>query len=265
PEVAAALQEQYLPRFAGDHLPQTATGRILALAERLDTLAGIFAIGQKPSGAKDPFALRRAALGVLRILIEQQLPLDLADLLDKAADGLAAQLGAKPATHETLDYIFERLRAYYQEQGIGAEWVEAVACLKPTQPLDFDRRVKAVAAFRQLSAAESLATANKRISNILKKVEGMLPESIQPALLQVPAEQALAQAIQHQEDTVTPLFAAGEYEAALLSLAALREPVDRFFDDVMVMTEDLNLRYNRLALLNRLRGLFLRVADFSVL
>lgn len=265
PEVAAALEEQYLPRFAGDGLPQTPTGRILALAERLDTLAGIFAIGQKPSGAKDPFALRRAALGVLRILIEQHLPLDLVALLDQAADGLTAQLGAKPATHEVLDYILERLRAYYQEQGIGAELVEAVASLKPSQPLDFDRRVKAVAAFRQLSAAESLAAANKRISNILKKVEGALPESIQPALLQLPAEQALAQAIQHQDNKVTPLFAAGEYEAALLSLAALREPVDRFFEEVMVMADDLDLRQNRLALLNRLRGLFLRVADLSVL
>lgn len=264
-EVATAMEEQYMPRFAGDELPATATGRILALAERLDTLAGIFGIGQKPTGAKDPFALRRAALGVLRILIELQLPLDLADLLDKAADGLSVQLGNKPETQEALDYILERLRAYYQEQGIGAELVEAVASLKPTQPLDFDRRVKAVAAFRQLMAAESLAAANKRISNILKKVEGELPEAVSAEWLQLDAEKALANAVQVQQDKVTPLFAAGDYEAALLSLAELREPTDKFFDEVMVMAEDMALRNNRLALLNQMRGLFLRVADLSVL
>lgn len=264
-EVASAMEEQYMPRFAGDELPSTATGRILALAERLDTLTGIFGIGQKPTGAKDPFALRRAALGVLRILIELQLPLDLADLLDKAADGLTPHLGSKPETQEALDYILERLRAYYQEQGIGAELVEAVASLKPTQPLDFDRRVKAVAAFRQLTASESLAAANKRIGNILKKVDGSLPESVNPTLLQLDAEKALASAVQYQENKVVPLFAAGQYEAALLSLAELREPVDKFFDDVMVMADDVDLKNNRLALLNRLRGLFLRVADLSVL
>ena len=265
-EVASAMEEQYMPRFAGDELPSTATGRILALAERLDTLAGIFGVGQKPTGAKDPFALRRAALGVLRILIElEELPLDLADLLDKAADGLTAQLGSKPETQEALDYILERLRSYYQEQGIGAELVEAVASLKPTQPLDFDQRVKAVAAFRQLTAAESLAAANKRISNILKKVDGSLPETVNPGLLQLDAEHVLANAVQYQENKVTPLFAAGEYEAALLSLAELREPVDKFFDEVMVMADDVDLKNNRLALLNRLRGLFLRVADLSVL
>jgi glycyl-tRNA synthetase beta chain len=264
-EVASAMEEQYMPRFAGDELPSTATGRILALAERLDTLTGIFGIGQKPTGAKDPFGLRRAALGVLRILIELQLPLDLAELLDKAADGLTPHLGSKPDTQAALDYILERLRAYYHEQGIGAELVEAVASLKLTQPLDFDRRVKAVAAFRQLTAAESLAAANKRIGNILKKVEGSLPDSVNPTLLQLEAEQALASAVQYQENKVIPLFAAGQYEAALLSLAELREPVDKFFDDVMVMADDVDLKNNRLALLNRLRGLFLRVADLSVL
>ena len=264
-EVAAALDEQYMPRFAGDELPASKTGQILALAERLDTLAGIFGIGQKPTGAKDPFGLRRAALGALRLLIEKQLPLDLADLLDKAADNLSAQLGSKPVTNETVDYILERLRGYYQEQGIGGDVVEAVAALKPTQPLDFDRRVKAVAAFRQLTAAESLAAANKRISNILKKVDGELPQTVNADLLQLPAEQALAQAVQAQQDKVLPLFASGDYEAALLSLAELREPVDQFFDEVMVMADDVALKNNRLALLNSLRGLFLRVADLSVL
>jgi glycyl-tRNA synthetase beta chain len=264
-EVAQALDEQYMPRFAGDALPSTTTGTILALAERLDTLTGIFGIGQKPTGAKDPFGLRRAALGVLRLLIEKQLPLDLAALLDKAADGLSAQLGSKPATNETLDYVLERLKGYYQEQGINGALVDAVAALKVSQPLDFDRRVKAVAAFRQLSAAESLAAANKRISNILKKVDGELPAQVDASLLQLPAEQALAAAVQAQQAKVEPLFAQGDYEAALLSLAELREPVDKFFDDVMVMADDLALRNNRLALLNSLRSLFLRVADLSVL
>jgi glycyl-tRNA synthetase beta chain len=264
-EVSAALDEQYMPRFAGDELPQSKTGQILALAERLDTLAGIFGIGQKPTGAKDPFGLRRAALGALRLLIEKQLPLDLADLLDQAANNLSTQLGNKPSTGETLDYILDRLRGYYQERGIGAAIVEAVAALKPSQPLDFDRRVKAVAAFRQLTASESLAAANKRISNILKKVEGELPTRVDMSLLQESAEKALADAIFTQESTVLPLFASGDYEAALLSLASLREPVDQFFTDVMVMADDMALRNNRLALLNQMRGLFLRVADLSVL
>ncbi|MCB1639213.1 MAG: glycine--tRNA ligase subunit beta, partial [Thiothrix sp.] len=263
--VAQAMEEQYLPRQAGDVLPASETGRVLALAERLDTLAGIFAIGQKPTGTKDPFALRRAALGVLRILIEQELPLDLAQLLDKAADGLMAQLGHKPEMQEALDYVLERLRAYYQEQGVSVAIVDAVAAVKPTRPLDFERRVKAVAAFRQLSAAEALAAANKRISNILRKVDTGLPETVTADLLHEPAEQALAAAIADQEARVLPLFAAGDYETALFSLVELREPVDQFFDGVMVMAEDEALRNNRLALLNRLRGLFLRVADLSVL
>lgn len=264
-EVAQALEEQYLPRFAGDQLPSTSTGRILALAERIDTLAGIFAIGQKPTGTKDPFGLRRLALGVLRILIEQKLSLDLADLLDQAAHNLTALLGKKPDMQEALDYILERLRAYYQEQGINTELIEAVAALKPTQPLDFEQRLKAVVSFRRLTASESLAAANKRISNILKKVETAIPAEVDPSLLKENAEQTLAASLQAQQTKVLPLFAVGDYEEALLSLAHLREPVDNFFNDVMVMTEDEALRNNRLALLNQLRGLFLRVADLSVL
>jgi len=265
PEVALALEEQYLPRHAGDALPSTATGRILALSERLDTIAGIFGIGQKPTGTKDPFGLRRAALGVLRIMIEQDLRLDLADLLDQAATQLSAQLGEKPDQQAALDYILERLRAYYQEQGINVELVEAVATLKPTQPLDFDQRVKAVAAFRKLPEAESLAAANKRISNILKKAGDAIPARVDTHLLQEAAERDLHAAIEAQQAIVEPLYAAGDYEQALQSLASLREPVDRFFDEVMVMAEDEALKNNRLALLNQLRGLFLRVADLSVL
>ena len=264
-EVAQAMEEQYLPKYAGDELPASTTGRVLALAERIDTLTGIFAIGQKPTGSKDPFALRRAALGILRIMIELELPLDLADVLDNAAEQLAERLGAKPDTQAALDYILERLRAYYQDQGINAELVEAVATLKPTQPLDFDRRIKAVEAFRQLTAAESLAAANKRIGNILSKVEGELTETVDAALLQEPAEQALAAAVTAQQKKVFPLFAAGEYQSALMSLSELQQAVDNFFDEVMVMADDEALKHNRLALLNNLRGLFLQVADLSVL
>lgn len=264
-EVALALNEQYQPRFAGDELPSTQTGRILALAERIDTLVGIFAIGQKPTGTKDPFSLRRAAVGVLRIIIEQRLPLDLVQLLDVAAENLTSTLGKKPNIDEVRDYIFERLRAYYQEQGINAELVESVAALKPTQPLDFDHRVKAVAAFKGLPEADSLAAANKRISNILRKVETSIPATVNTELLILPAEQALFKAVTEQQQIVQPLFAQGEYEKALNSLAALRTPVDQFFDDVMVMDENVQLRDNRLALLNQLRGLFLQVADLSVL
>ena len=264
-EVALALNEQYQPRFAGDVLPSTQTGRILALAERIDTLVGIFAIGQKPTGTKDPFSLRRAAVGVLRIIIEQRLPLDLVALLDVAAENLTSTLGKKPNSDEVREYIFERLRAYYQEQGINAELVESVAALKPAQPLDFDNRVKAVAAFKGLPEADSLAAANKRISNILRKVETPIPKTVNTELLKEPAEQALFKAVAEQQHIVQPLFAQGEYEKALTSLAALRAPVDQFFDDVMVMDENVQLRDNRLALLNQLRGLFLQVADLSVL
>jgi glycyl-tRNA synthetase beta chain len=264
-EVALALNEQYQPRFAGDVLPSTQTGRILALAERIDTLVGIFAIGQKPTGTKDPFSLRRAAVGVLRIIIEQRLPLDLVQLLDGAAENLTSTLGKKPNIDEVRDYIFERLRAYYQEQGINAELVESVAALKPSQPLDFDHRVKAVAAFKGLPEADSLAAANKRISNILRKVETAIPATVNTELLKEPAEQALFKAVSEQQQIVQPLFAKGDYEQALTSLAALRAPVDQFFDDVMVMDENAQLRDNRLALLNQLRGLFLQVADLSVL
>jgi glycyl-tRNA synthetase beta chain len=264
-EVALALNEQYQPRFAGDVLPSTQTGRILALAERIDTLVGIFAIGQKPTGTKDPFSLRRAAVGLLRIIIEQRLPLDLVQLLDGAAENLTSTLGKKPNIDEVRDYIFERLRAYYQEQGINAELVESVAALKPSQPLDFDHRVKAVAAFKGLPEADSLAAANKRISNILRKVETAIPATVNTELLKEPAEQALFKAVSEQQQIVQPLFAKGDYEQALTSLAALRAPVDQFFDDVMVMDENAQLRDNRLALLNQLRGLFLQVADLSVL
>ncbi len=263
PEVAAALDEQYMPRHAGDALPVTSTGKVLALADKIDTLVGIFGIGQKPTGAKDPFALRRAALGVLRIIIEGELPLDLRDLYEKAAALLGDRIDDADAVESCLDYTLERLKAYYQEQGVEVDVIDAVLAQKPTAPLDFDRRVRAVSAFRKLEQAESLAAANKRIGNILKKVEQPLPEEVDEALLVEPAEQALHAQLRELRGEVTALFEAGDYEPALMKLAGLREAVDRFFDDVMVMTEDVALQRNRLALLNQLRGLFLRVADLS--
>lgn len=263
PEVAQALEEQYLPRFAGDRLPQTATGRALALAERLDTLTGIFAIGQAPSGAKDPFALRRAALGVLRILIEGQLDLDVLTLIERAAAGFDPALHASHAVETVFEFVMERLRGYYLDQGVRTDTFEAVLDCRPTRPLDFDRRVRAVGAFRELPEAASLAAANKRIRNILKKVETVLPFEVQPDLLVEDAEQALAGRLVELSSEVIPLMEAGLYGDALTRLASLREPVDAFFDQVLVMAEDPGLRTNRLALLNELGSLFLRVADFS--
>ncbi len=264
-DVAQALDEVYMPRRAGDELPATGVGQALALAERLDTLVGIFAIGQGPTGAKDPFALRRAALGVLRILIERGLDLDLHALLAFTAEGLQSRVDAQSVVETVFDFMLERMRAYAQDRGIRVDVFEAVLATRPLRPLDFERRAQAVNDFLALPQAESLSAANKRIANILKKVEGELPTTIDAALLQDPAERELAQRVQQLEGELAPLFAAGDYTAALGRLAHLREAVDAFFDGVMVMAEDAALRANRLALLNRLRALFLRVADISVL
>ena len=262
-DIANAMHEQYQPGFAGDVIPDGMTGKILALADKLDTLMGIFAIGMKPTGSKDPFSLRRAALGVLRIIIEGELNLDLKALLQNAATNLKDKVDATDSVDDTFNYVMERLRAYYQDQNIGAETVEAVASLRPTHPLDFDHRVKAVAEFKSMPEAESLAAANKRISNILKKVEGDIAESVDESLLQESAEKALYESVKAQQTKVAPLFASGDYSSALKSLASLRDDVDAFFDGVMVMADDEKLKNNRLALLNQLRNLFLNIADLS--
>jgi len=267
-EVAQALDEVYMPRRAGDELPVTPTGQALALAERLDTLVGIFAVaGMEPTGSKDPFALRRAALGVLRILIEKNLDLDMRALL---AFAYAANFPGTRGNHSSdvdklFDFMLDRMRAYAQDRGIRADVFESVLATRPTRPLDFEQRLQAVNDFLALSQAEALAAANKRIGNILKKVEGDLPTTITEALLTEPAERELAARVQHLEAELAPLFAAGDYTAALGKLAHLREAVDAFFDGVMVMAEDTALRDNRLALLNRMRALFLKVADISLL
>ncbi|MCL7942722.1 glycine--tRNA ligase subunit beta [Marinobacter sp. ATCH36] len=264
-DVASALNEQYMPRFAGDDLPATLTGCAVAIADRIDSLVGLFGINQPPSGTRDPFGLRRASLGVLRIIIERELPLDLQTLCEWAEEEHSSI--TEPNVADTVvDYMLERFRAHYEEQGISPEVYLAVHARRPTRPLDFDRRVKAVEAFRQLPEALALAGANKRVSNILTKQGGdSIGESIDSDLLQDSAEKALAEKIRQQADKVLPLFEKGDYATALSSLASLREPVDNFFDEVMVMADDEAVRNNRLAMLNQLRNLFLRVADISVL
>ncbi|MDH5473023.1 MAG: glycine--tRNA ligase subunit beta [Gammaproteobacteria bacterium] len=262
-DVAIALDEQYMPRFAGDSLPSTATGQILALADKLDTILGIFAIGQKPTGEKDPFALRRAALGVLRILIECNLMLDLKDLLATAAKPLQVIVDAELVIDDVLDFMLDRLRVYYLNQDISIDVYDSVLVLKPTCPLDFDRRIQAVNAFKKMQEAESLAAANKRIQNILKKIEGKIPDSVIETLLTEEAESKLYQAINNLSGKVKPLFEQGDYKVALKELAGLRETVDVFFDNVMVMVDDEAVKNNRIALLSNLAGLFMQVADLS--
>ncbi len=264
-DVAKALNEQYMPRFAGDDLPTTLTGCAIAIADRLDSLVGLFGINQPPSGTRDPFALRRASLGVLRIIIERELPLDLQTCCEWAEENFTV-LTEQNSASTVVDYMLDRFRAHYDEQGIGAEVYLAVHARRPTRPLDFDRRVKAVEAFRQLPEAQALAGANKRVSNILTKQGGdSIGETVDASLLQDSAEKALAEQVDQQSARVLPLFENGDYASALSSLASLREPVDSFFDEVMVMADDEAIRNNRLALLNRLRNLFLRVADISLL
>ena len=262
-EVAAALDEQYMPRFAGDELPLSVTGQILAISDKLDTLLGIFAIGQKPTGEKDPFALRRATLGVLRIMIEKNLDLDLRDLLEVAATAVADKADGKAAVDDVLSFMLERLRAFFADKNITADIFDAVHACTPTRPVDFSQRIEAVSAFKSLPEAESLAAANKRIRNILKKVDSGIAEKIDETVLQETAEKSLYSKVCELRSEVQDLFAIGNYQSALTKLAALKEPVDTFFDDVMVMADDEALKNNRIALLNQISDLFLQAADVS--
>jgi glycyl-tRNA synthetase beta chain len=264
-QVAAALDEQYQPRFAGDILPASETGQALAIAERLDTLVGIFAIGQTPTGDKDPFGLRRSALGLLRILIEKHLDLDLRALIDHAAGNFPAALGADTIGDALFSFMMDRLRAWYLDAGYEVHVFEAVLARQPLRPLDFDERMRAVRAFRELPEADSLSAANKRIRNILRKASTVIPAAYNHDLLQEPAEQALAAALERLDMQTRPLFQQRDYTNALCQLAALQTPVDAFFDNVMVMADDDALRDNRLALLQSLSDLFLQVADISLL
>ena len=261
-EVAAAVREHYQPRGAGDALPSNPVGVAVALADKLDTLAGIFAIGQKPTGTKDPFALRRAAIGVFRILLERKLDLELAKLIAAAVD--AQPVKADGTAEEILAYIQERMRAHYLEAGYPAESFDAVLAAGGSRPLDFDARMRALAAFRERPEAESLAAANKRIANILRKSDlAAVPARVDASLLQVEAEKSLHAAIESIAARVESDVTGRRYDAALSRLAGLRPAIDAFFTDVMVNDPDAALRANRLALVARIRGLFAGVADFS--
>ncbi|MFG0456673.1 glycine--tRNA ligase subunit beta [Shewanella mangrovisoli] len=263
--VALAMEEQYKPKFSGDTVPTAAVSCAVALADKLDTLVGIFGIGQAPKGAADPFALRRAAIGVLRIIVENKLPLDLVTLIAKAQELHGTNLSNANASDEVLEFLMARFRAWYQDKGIEVDVILAVLARRPTRPADFDSRINAVSHFRSLEASSALAAANKRVSNILAKVEGELPTAINSALLAEAAEQALAAKLAELQPQLAPLFANADYQQALTLLANLRESVDQFFEDVMVMADDEALKNNRLALLNNLREQFLHVADISLL
>jgi len=264
PCVAAAMEEQYLPRHAGDRLPDSECGRVLALADKLDTLVGIFAIGERPTGVKDPYGLRRAAIGVLRILIETPLPLDLRTLLRDTAEAFPASVPAQAAVEETYGYVMDRLRSYYAEQGIGADVIDAVMAVDAAAPSDFDLRVRAVTRFSQLEAAAALAAANKRIANILKKSPTQAQEATLDAdLLHEDAERRLAESVAALRERIAPLLDTGDYAEALAALAQLRADVDRFFDTVMVNAEDPSLRANRLALVRDVLALFSSIADIG--
>lgn len=263
-EVAVALNEQYMPRFAGDELPKSLVASAVALADKFDTLTGIFGIGQAPKGSADPFALRRAALGALRIIVEKNLPLDLEDLVKKSAALFGDKLTNQNVVADVVDFMLGRFRAWYQDEGIAVDVIQAVLARRPTRPADFDARVRAVSHFRTLDSAEALAAANKRVSNILAKADAAIGEINLTACVE-PAEKVLAEAVLALRTEVQPLIAQGDYTAVLDKLANLRAPVDSFFDNVMVNAEDPALRQNRLAILSTLQGLFLQVADISVL
>ena len=268
--VAASLEEQYLPKFSGDVLPQTPIGICLALADRLDTLVGIFAIDQAPTGSKDPFSLRRSAIGILRILIEKQLPINLVALVEQAIKNYSDAKGSKIAKMgdtftQVMAFLNSRYRAMYTEQGVSVDTIQAVQAINPHMPLDFDQRIRAVQAFSELSQASMLADSNKRVANILAKSEVSVADTVDEALLSEPAEQSLYSSVREAQTAVTPLLEKADYTQVLQTLASLDEPLSQFFDNVMVNSEDDALKNNRLALLKQVRALFLTVADISEL
>lgn len=264
-DIATAINEHHMPRFAGDILPQTPTGQAVAIADKLDSLVGIFGIGQIPTGDKDPFGLRRSALGVLRIFIENRLTLDLAGLIGAAIKLYGDKIRAKDLQQQVYDFMMERLRTYYMDRDISPHVFESVMVQKPSSPFDFDQRVQAVEAFRKLPESESLCAANKRISNILQKTDENIPGKVDTTILVEKVEKTLAGRVSRLEKEISPMIKHNDYTGILQQLANLKEPVDSFFDDVMVMVDDKKLRANRLALLNNLRNLFLKVADLSFL
>lgn len=268
--VAASLEEQYLPKFSGDVLPQTPIGICLALADRLDTLVGIFAIDQAPTGSKDPFSLRRSAIGILRILIEKQLPINLVALVEQAIKGYSDAEGSKiekmgDTFTQVMAFLNSRYRAMYTEQGVSVDTIQAVQAINPHMPLDFDQRIRAVQTFSELSQASMLADSNKRVANILAKSEVSVADTVDESLLSESAEQSLYASVLQAQTAVKPLLEQADYTQVLQTLASLDEPLTQFFDNVMVNSEDAALKNNRLALLKQVRALFLTVADISEL
>ena len=263
--IAQALEDQYRPRYAGDSLPEATIGCAVAISDKIDTLVGIFGINQPPKGDKDPFALRRAAIGVIRIIIEKQLDLNLATLIEESIQLFEGKLVNDNTADNVLDFIMGRFRAFYQEQGIALDVIQAVLAKKPSAPLDFDKRIKAVSFFGELAEAETLAAANKRVGNILAKFDGQLYENFSVELASEKAEKELADVFNSISLKVTPLMAKKDYQAALSELAQLKAPIDTFFDNVMVMSDDESVKINRLTLLNEIRNSFFAIADISVL
>jgi glycyl-tRNA synthetase beta chain len=266
-DIARAMTEQYMPRFAGDELPKNPVGQTLALADRIDTLIGAFGINQLPTADKDPYGLRRAAVGILRTLIENELDLDLADVFDFAVSRYADKLeNTKPLTQQVLHFIQERMRSWYLEQGVTADVFAAVAEVGITNPLDVHQRIQAVQTFKKLPEAETLSIANKRVSNILAKyVDTIDAKTIDPAFFESMAEKELAKQLEANSQVIVRLYQNRKYDEVLLQLAQLRKPIDDFFDQVMVMTDDKPRRENRILLLSKLRSLFLQVADIALL
>jgi glycyl-tRNA synthetase beta chain len=260
-DVAQAIEDHYKPRFAGDELPRNTVGLIVALADKLETLVGMFGIGNVPTGDKDPFALRRHALGVIRMLVEKDVAMDLSHVLAAATPVFGSLIqDVSPALTE---FIYDRLSGSLREQGYSAQAVDAVMALQPQRLSDVSKRLQAVRAFAELPESPALAAANKRIGNILKKAEGEVGDTVNPALLPEPAEQALYAAMQQCVPASSAQFDAGDLSASMQTLAALREPVDAFFNDVMVNADDPALKANRLALLKSLHRAMNRVADVS--
>jgi len=264
-EVAQALEDQYRPRFSGDKLPEGNIGCAVAIADKIDTLVGIFGINQQPKGDKDPFALRRAAIGLIRIIIEKELNLDIKVLLMKSTELYSDKLTNEKVLEQVIEFALGRYRAYYQEKNISVDVIQAVLAKSPMEPLDFDQRIKAVSYFKGLAEAQNLAAANKRVGNILAKFNGTLYESVKADLTTEPAEIVLAEKFQQIFNDVKPLMASKSYQAALTALALLREPIDTFFDSVMVMADDEAVKINRLTLLNDIRNSFYAIADISLL
>jgi glycyl-tRNA synthetase beta chain len=263
-DVADAIEEHYRPRFADDDLPASLVGTCVALADKLETVVGLFGVGEKPTGDRDPFALRRHAIGVLRMLSEKRLPLQIDALLTTSTQAFNGMKSFKPAAAELAGFLYDRLRGLLREKGYSANEVEAVVSLAPQRIDDVAERLAAVRAFMQLPEAESLAAANKRIGNILRKSEGAAV-SVDAALLFEPAEKALAEAFARTSPQAQQLLESGDYAGSLKALAPLKLPVDQFFDDVMVNVDDAKLRANRLALLAQLRAQMNCIADLALL